>query len=277
MEVQLEEVRTGYENTKKENIKLRDNLDTQDKLWKIWLSNFDENSSPNNIELKESSEESRQNIDEEVLVVEEEDDKNGDKEEDIDKVFENNFENLKETGFRKTTPVEQPVRVKKKTLSCEKCNFTTNSNTVLVEHIRKHTKDVTSSKSCNSEERNNKDLKEHIGTKHQQENNPPARRNENKNRVDYCHFWNNYGKCQFEFKNNRPCKFEHKNAPKCKFDGQCNRPRCMFQHSNQNVTFLANAQRYQRGGMKSQNYWNAPFPRQNAQGGIKIWENTRNF
>ena len=55
-------------------------------------------------------------------------------------------------------------------------------------------------------------------------------------RINYCHFFSNYGTCQFEEKNNRKCKFSHLKAPVCEFDGRCNRKKCMFSHTKPNIS-----------------------------------------
>ena len=55
--------------------------------------------------------------------------------------------------------------------------------------------------------------------------------NAQQERVQYCHFYNNSGRCSFSERLGRPCRFAHKLAPVCNFDGQCNRPKCMFRHS----------------------------------------------
>ena len=52
--------------------------------------------------------------------------------------------------------------------------------------------------------------------------------------IKYCHYWNNYGRCNYE-----DCKFEHQSAPVCNYDGDCNRPKCMFTHKKQNMNFLS--------------------------------------
>ena len=41
-DVLISELRTSYDATKTENIKLEDDLETQNKLWKIWLEKFEE-------------------------------------------------------------------------------------------------------------------------------------------------------------------------------------------------------------------------------------------
>ena len=38
----MEKLRNGYEQAKAENMKLKDNLETQNKLWEIWLQKFDQ-------------------------------------------------------------------------------------------------------------------------------------------------------------------------------------------------------------------------------------------
>ena len=53
-------------------------------------------------------------------------------------------------------------------------------------------------------------------------------------KVSYCHFFSNFGKCNFEDKNGRKCKFSHEKAPLCNFDGKCNRQKCMYAHSRAN-------------------------------------------
>ena len=42
LDVQVEELRGGYEKAKSENIKLKDTIETQNKLWKIWLQKFED-------------------------------------------------------------------------------------------------------------------------------------------------------------------------------------------------------------------------------------------
>ena len=114
------------------------------------------------------------------------------------------------------------------------------------------------------------------------------RRNQNQRKserkVQYCHYWNNFGNCTFESKNGRPCKFEHKSAPRCNFDGHFDRKFCMFAHNNQNMSFLANAPvnfqpNFRQGGRRQgQNYQiNDQFPYQNQQGRGKRGANARQF
>ena len=51
-------------------------------------------------------------------------------------------------------------------------------------------------------------------------------------RPQYCHFFSNYGHCNFEENTGRKCKFMHARAPMCKFGQACNRDKCMFTHKS---------------------------------------------
>ena len=59
-----------------------------------------------------------------------------------------------------------------------------------------------------------------------------------RDRVQYCHFYNNSGRCFFEERFGKQCKFAHKVAPICNFDRQCSRPKCMFRHTLPAEDFL---------------------------------------
>ena len=54
-----------------------------------------------------------------------------------------------------------------------------------------------------------------------------------KQKVQYCHFYSNFGKCMFEETTGNRCKFSHQKAPTCNYDGKCNRKKCMFSHVSQ--------------------------------------------
>ena len=69
LEAQNEELKLGYEKIKTENIKLQDNLDTQNKLWKIWMKKFED--SQNKTEQNEKTEKEKE--DDELLLIEDED------------------------------------------------------------------------------------------------------------------------------------------------------------------------------------------------------------
>ena len=242
-----------------------------------------------------------------MLLIEDNDDQNDaekeNEEDDIDNIFENYFMNSKKSGFRRTTPADKPEKIQTKGLSCTICNFTTSRNSDLVEHIRKHTDETKFCLFCKYTTRHKTNFRKHMKVKHgsnlsgktvrfetindtvlnNRDTNGKESGSSSRTRIQYCHFWNNYGKCDFEMKHNKPCKFKHEEAPRCKFDGRCNRQRCMYKHSNQYLSFLSNTQRSlqhqvsQRGDMSSQNSWKVPFPHQYPQGGIRVWENTRNF
>ena len=63
-------------------------------------------------------------------------------------------------------------------------------------------------------------------------NNPTTRPNSDAAEPKYCHFFTNYGRCNFEEKTGKKCKFLHKIAPMCKKGLSCTRTRCMFTHPN---------------------------------------------
>ena len=60
------------------------------------------------------------------------------------------------------------------------------------------------------------------------------------NKINYCHFFSNYGRCIFEEKSGRKCRFSHLKAPTCVFDGRCNRQKCMFSHFKENSSVYRN-------------------------------------
>ena len=187
-------------------------LDTQNKLWKIWLQKIDEPA--NN---KDHSTNNKKVIDDEVIEVDEEFQENEEvshDEEDIPAmIWQKYMKRNKEASFRRTAPNAQPQAPEKKQFDCDECNFKANSFDRLTEHK----------------------LKAHYRKKAEGPRMPKQ------GSLQYCHFWNNVGSCHFESKNGRPCKFEHKTAPRCSFDGKCNRTFCMFSHQVQNKNFLASA------------------------------------
>ena len=47
----------------------------------------------------------------------------------------------------------------------------------------------------------------------------------------FCHYYSNYGKCDFESKTGNKCKYLHKdNVPMCQSGTSCTRSKCMFKH-----------------------------------------------
>ena len=61
----------------------------------------------------------------------------------------------------------------------------------------------------------------------------------------YCHYFVNYGKCNYEERSGEICKFEHKQAPMCSFGINCKRLKCMYSHPRQqkNNNFLENGRK----------------------------------
>jgi hypothetical protein len=226
LDVQIGELWGGYERTKAENIKLKDNIETRNKLWKIVLKKFDDKSEEitkaqdKPEEIKEKDKNPRE--EDEVLLIEDGDeipDSNDEEEEghDTEIIFQRFLDNQKKPGFKRTSPLGQAEQVNVKNYACTKCTFKAKDTNRLDEHMQNA----------------------HKASGLRRENN----HGETKGRIKHCHFWNNVGSCHFESKNGRPCKFEHKTAPWCNFDGQCNLKLCMYANNNQNMAFLANAQR----------------------------------
>ena len=89
----------------------------------------------------------------------------------------------------------------------------------------------------------------------------------------YCHYFVNYGKCNFEERTGKECRYTHQMAPFCKSGLNCNRQKCMFSHPNlQNQkTFLQN-----QGPMM--NPWQILPPLLQAQQGVMLnpWAHLQN-
>ena len=219
-------------------------------MWKIWIQKFEEDSTQNVTEQNKNNANNKE--DDKIILIEEEEDTNEDMDdEETEIIFQRYLKNLKESGFRRNNPAEEAVRYRNRTLKCITCNFIAKDNNQFQEHLRmKHTAGTSN----------------FSRTKGQ--------------KTQYCHYWNNYGNCSFEFRNGRPCKFEHKVAPRCKYDGNCDRKFCMFVHKSQNMSFLLNAQpnirnqRIQRGFNNNQEN---QYHYQNKQGGPRIWGNPQRF
>ena len=75
--IQLEELRRGYQTPKSENSKLQDNLKTQNKLWKIWLYKFDANPAQVDSTPKSKHKSVKQTDDDEALLIEDDDNLEG--------------------------------------------------------------------------------------------------------------------------------------------------------------------------------------------------------
>ena len=50
--------------------------------------------------------------------------------------------------------------------------------------------------------------------------------------VQYCHYYTNFGICQYEERTGNQCRFVHKIAPVCQNAFTCNRRMCMYTHPN---------------------------------------------
>ena len=57
-------------------------------------------------------------------------------------------------------------------------------------------------------------------------------------RTRYCHYFSNWGRCDYEEKTGNKCKFEHGAAPMCNNGINCSRSKCMYSHPNPNSSFL---------------------------------------
>ena len=51
-------------------------------------------------------------------------------------------------------------------------------------------------------------------------------------RKQYCHYFVNQGRCNYEERTGEKCKFVHEQAPMCKSGLGCNRNKCMYAHPN---------------------------------------------
>ena len=76
-------------------------------------------------------------------------------------------------------------------------------------------------------------------------------------KLGYCHYYSNFGRCDFELRNGRKCKFSHEKAPLCRFDRNCDRRKCMFSHSKPSNNQRGNEQ--QNNTFLDQS-WNTQYP-----------------
>ena len=186
LKVQMEELRSAYEVEKTENIKLKDNVDTQNKLWKVWLESFDKRNETNtdNTESNPVVTDTEQSVPDTIIA---ENVSTEETEEDVtDIIFNKYMENMKNSGFKRTSPTTESISMK-----------------TTVQNVGQSQVSIQQKKKR------------------------------------YCHYWSNFGSCQFAANNGRPCKFLHEVAPTCNFDGSCERKMCMYTHRRQNVAFLA--------------------------------------
>ena len=143
------ELRNNYDSVKAENIKLNDDLETQNKLWKIWLAKLDDKqeatTSDNDMEndvdnvaekVAENTAENEQasaaeSVEEEII---------GNEVEDIDseEIFQR-FMSNRSRGFKRTSPATQSLPVNKKNskgdLNCETCGYQAENKSSLTDHV----------------------------------------------------------------------------------------------------------------------------------------------
>ena len=134
--------------------------------------------------------------------------KNSNHEEDIEIVdVADDIVRNKNRGYRRVSPLDNPVKEKELDKT-----YTRNPNLSSKDRAR----------NTNDDKRMNDD--------------------EPQVRIQYCHFFNNAGRCIFEERFGKQCKFAHKLAPICNFDRQCDRPKCMYRHNLPADDFLGGRQ-----------------------------------
>ena len=143
----------------------------------------------------------------EILLIEDEKEVDNDESDDTEFIFQQFLRN-KQSGFKRTTPSAQP-ETNVTEFKCKSCTYVAKTSALLETHT----------KNSHGNERR---------------------------KVRFCHYWNNFGSCQYESKTQRKCKFQHKTAPRCNFDGHCGRKFCMYTHTNQNFAFLVRPQPQQQ-------------------------------
>ena len=90
-------------------------------------------------------------------------------------------------------------------------------------------------------------------------------------RRQYCHYFSNFGKCNYEARTGRKCQFEHRVAPMCQRGTACSRTKCMYTHPNMggrnDSTFLGrNMTPYQSMMNPFMNPWGMMNPFQQQRG-----------
>ena len=140
-DVQIAELRTNYDSVKAENIKIKDNLETQNKLWKIWLVKMDDKkdeSEPQSIP-KDSPKSYVPELEVEVINTEEDNDDTVNSEEIYQQFIKN-----KERGFKRTSPTTNPSPKISTDVKCETCGYIAtnkgnrNDNTIRVYKIKNY-------------------------------------------------------------------------------------------------------------------------------------------
>ena len=98
------------------------------------------------------------------------------------------------------------------------------------------------------------------------ENNQGDNNAHHRENIKYCHFYTNYGKCQYEEKTGLHCRFEHKSAPMCRAGMACTRHKCMYTHPNpggRRNTFLGDPPSHQMRPSPWQQMTNTMHPMMN--------------
>ena len=103
---------------------MKDNLETQNKLWKIWLQKFDNNKEIAKAE-KPSYEDLKKDINDEALLVEEEDENDDD---DIELIYQHYLKKHKQSGPQANVVTENSK-------NCTKCEFRAESTLELKDHM----------------------------------------------------------------------------------------------------------------------------------------------
>ena len=66
----------------------------------------------------------------------------------------------------------------------------------------------------------------------------PNEDKQQKDKPNFCHFYVNFGKCNFESRTGKKCKFEHREAPPCNYGPGCTRHKCQYSHLKAKPSFL---------------------------------------
>ena len=127
-------------------------------------------------------------------------------EESIDLTEEDNIESFVKNRFRRYKRVDPTTQSVPKMPTNESFKQ------------KKMAKETASNHATQNEVKNNKEKRSDLA------------REPLKDKVPYCHYFVNYGKCDFEKRTGRTCRFEHRNAPPCRFGSGCTRSKCQFSH-----------------------------------------------
>ena len=91
-------------------------------------------------------------------------------------------------------------------------------------------------------------------------------------KIKHCHYFVNFGSCNFECRTGRKCKFEHKEAPPCHFGSGCTREKCQFSHpKSQSGSFLDKRQNSAPPLWQSRSWQSRPQPPPPSPWQINPW------